>query len=340
MPQDAIPFTRRSPIRRLPGIRLVATGSYVPDRVVTNADLAKQGFDEEWVFQRTGIRERRYAPPEMVTSDMAVAAARRCIATAGVDPAEIDLVMLGTFTPDMPVPASACRVQDLLNLSTAAMDVQAACAGFMYALVTASQYVATGCSKLALVIGADCNSRAINPGDPKSYPLFGDGAGAVLLSAGTPDQGLMAYTLGADGAGYDLLCRPMGGSKTPPSAEAMARGDQYLFMNGKPVFRWAVRLVADTVVDVTRRAELALDDVDLFIPHQANRRIIEAAADYLGIPIEKIAINLDRYGNTSAGSIPLALDEAHRAGRIGPGSRLVLCGFGAGLAWGTAVWKW
>jgi 3-oxoacyl-[acyl-carrier-protein] synthase-3 len=281
MPDDAIPFTRRSPIRRLPGIRLLATGSYVPDRVVTNAELAKQGFDEEWIFQRTGIRERRYAPPEMVTSDMAVAAARRCIETASIDPAEIDLVLLGTFTPDMPVPASACRVQHLLNLSTAAMDVQAACAGFMYALVTASQYVATGCSKLALVIGADCNSRAINPGDPKTYPLFGDGAGAVLLSKGAPEQGLLAYTLGADGAGYDLLCRPMGGAKIPPSAEAMARGEQYLFMNGKPVFRWAVRLVADTVVDVLRRAEVTLADVDLFIPHQANRRIIEAAADYL-----------------------------------------------------------
>lgn len=340
MPDETTPFSRRSPIRRLTGVRLVATGSYVPERVVTNAELARQGYDEAWIFQRTGIRERRYADPDMVTSDMAVAAARRCIEAAGIDPADIDLVLVATFTADMPVPASACRVQDLLNLNTAAMDVHSACAGFMYALITAAQYVATGCSRLALVIGADCNSRVANPGDPKSFPLFGDGAGAVLLAKGSPDQGLLAYTLGADGAGYDLLCRPMGGSKMPPCAEGLARGDQYLYMNGKPVFRWAVRLVADTVVDVLHRAELALDDVDLFIPHQANRRIIESAADYLGIPMDKIAINLDRYGNTSAGSIPLALDEAHKGGQIGPGSRLVLCGFGAGLAWGTAVWQW
>lgn len=312
----------------------------MPDRVVTNADLAAMGFDEDWIVQRTGILERRYAPPEMATSDVATAAARRCIEAADVKPADIDLVILGTYSGDMPVPATSCRVQDNLGLCAAAFDIHAACAGFMFSLITAAQYVANGTSQLALVIGADCNSRAINPQDKKSYPLFGDGGGAVLLARGSDEQGLLAYTLGSDGAGRELLCRRMGGSRIPPSAEAMARGDQYLFMNGRPVFKWAVRLLDETVHVVLDRAGLALDDIDLFIMHQANKRILDAAAEALDIDRHKMAINIERYGNTSAGSIPLMLDEAHRSGRIGPGSRLCLSGFGAGLAWGTAIWKW
>jgi 3-oxoacyl-[acyl-carrier-protein] synthase III len=337
---EELPLRHTSRMRRLTGIDVLATGSYVPEQVVKNSDLAELGFDADWIIQRTGIRERRYAQQPMMTSDLAVAAARRCIEAAEVDPAEIDLVVLGTFTPDMPVPATACRVQDQLGLCAAAMDIQAACAGFMYALVTASQYVTTGCSQLALVLGADCNSRAINPDDKKTFPLFGDGAGAVLLRRGGEHQGLLAYTLGADGSGYDLLCRPMGGSRYPPSTEAMAAGQQYLYMNGRPVFKWAVRLLSKTIRDVVAHAGLTLDQIDLVIPHQANRRIIDAAVDHLGIPPHKLAINLDRYGNTSAASIPLALDEAHRAGLVQPGSRIVLSGFGAGLAWGTAVFAW
>ncbi|MEX2188439.1 MAG: beta-ketoacyl-ACP synthase III [Pirellulales bacterium] len=335
-----IELRRHSPVRRLTGVRLVATGSYVPEQIVTNADLAALGFDEEWIVQRTGIRERRFAPPEMATSDVATEAARRCMEAADVKPADIDLVILGTYSADMPVPASACRVQDNLGISAAAFDVQAACAGFMYSLVTASQFVVAGTSQLALVMGADCNSRAINPDDKKTYPLFGDGGGAVLLSKGTDEQGLLAYTLGSDGAGRDLLCRPMGGSRIPPSQEAMARGDQYLYMNGRPVFKWAVRLLDETIHAVLDRAQLTLDDIDLFVMHQANRRILDAAAEAMDIDPHKVAINVDRYGNTSAGSIPLTLDEAHRAGRVGPGSRLCLSGFGAGLSWGTAIWQW
>ncbi len=337
---DEIELSRRSPVRRLTGVRLVSTGSYVPERVVTNADLGALGFDEDWIVQRTGILERRYAPPEMATSDVATEAARRAIEAAGVKASDIDLVILGTFTADMPVPASACRVQDNLGICASAFDIQAACAGFMYSLITASQFVVAGTSQLALVIGADCNSRAINPDDKKTYPLFGDGGGAVLLSRGTDEQGLLAYTLGSDGAGRALLCRPMGGSRIPPNAESMAKGDQYLFMNGRPVFKWAVRLLEETIHAVLDRAEMTLDDVDLFVLHQANRRILDAAAEAMDIDPHKVAINLDRYGNTSAGSIPLALDEAHRAGRVGPGSRFCMSGFGAGLAWGTAIWRW
>ncbi len=337
---DEIAKSHGSPIRSLRGIEIVATGSYVPENVVTNEDLAAVGFDADWIVQRTGILARRHAPLGMNTSDIAYEAAQRCIDAAGVRPEEIDLVILATFTSDMPIPASACRVQNRLGISGPAFDVNSACSGFMYGLVTASQYVATGCSRLALLIGADCNSRAITTDDKKLYPLFGDGAGAVLLRKGDDSQGLLSYTLGADGSGSHLLCRPMGGSQIPPSAEAMAKGQQYLYMDGRPVFKWAVRLLAETITDVLAHADMTLDDLDLVVLHQANRRIIDAAATSLGIPAEKLAINLDRYGNTSAGSIPLALDEAVREGRVQSGSRIVLGGFGAGLAWGTVVFGW
>jgi 3-oxoacyl-[acyl-carrier-protein] synthase-3 len=322
------------------GVQVLATGSYVPQPVVTNADLTVLGFDAEWILQRTGIRERRHAPPGMNTSDMAVEAARRCIARAGVDPAEIDLVILGTFTSDMPVPATACVVQDRLGLNAAAMDLQSACAGFIYSLITGMQFVSTGCSKLALVIGADCNSRIVDRSDMKIYPLFGDGAGAVLLRTGSSEQGLAAYTLGADGAGAELLCRPMGGSRLPPSPEAMANHLHVLRMDGKAVFKWAIRLLEETVTDVLRFAELRTDQLDLVVLHQANIRIIDAAIEQLGISQDKVFNNLARYGNTSAGSVPLALDEAFEAGRIARGDHILLSGYGAGLAWGTAILKW
>lgn len=337
---DEVAYSRCSPIRSLRGIEIVATGSYVPENVVTNEDLAAVGFDPDWIVQRTGILARRHAPQGMNTSDLAIKAAERCMEAAGASPNDIDLIILATFTSDMPIPASACLVQNRLGISAPAFDVNSACSGFMFGLVTASQYVATGCSRLALVIGADCNSRAITPDDKKLYPLFGDGAGAVLLRKGDDSQGLLSYTLGADGSGSHLLCRPMGGSKIPPSAEAMAKGQQYLYMDGRPVFKWAVRLLIETITDVVAHADITLDDLDLVVLHQANRRIIDAAATSLGIPPEKLAINLDRYGNTSAGSIPLALDEAVREGRVQRGSRIILSGFGAGLAWGTAVFGW
>src|SRR5258707_549288 len=217
-----------APIRSLTGVQIVGVGSYVPEQVVRNEDLAALGCDPEWILRRTGIRERRHAPPEMATSDLAVKAAERCIARSGVAKSEIDLIVLGTFTPDMPMPSTACLVQHKLGLCAPAMDVQAACAGFFYALATAMQFVATGTSRLALAIGADCNSRVVDPQDVKTYPLFGDGAGAVLLAPGSPAQGLVAYALGADGSGFDLLNCPMGGSRMPASAERLAGRMQYL----------------------------------------------------------------------------------------------------------------
>jgi 3-oxoacyl-[acyl-carrier-protein] synthase-3 len=331
----------RSPLRHLLGVQVLSTGSYVPDPVVTNEDLqASLGFDSEWVFQRTGIRERRHAPPEMATSDLAIRAARRAIERAGVSVDDIDLVLVGTFTPDMSFPSSACLVQDQLGIRAPAVDLQAACAGFMYALVTGMQFVATGCSRLALVIGADCNSRVLNPKDQRTYPLFGDGAGAVLLAPGSQEQGLLAYTLGADGAGAALLRRPMGGSRMPFGCDHLEQGLQYLQMDGRAVFKWAIRLLEESTRDVLAHAKLSAEQLDLIVLHQANIRIIDAAATALHLDREKLVVNLDRFGNTSAGSVPLALDEAFEQGRIKRGDRILLSGFGAGLAWGTAVLTW
>ncbi|OAI41711.1 3-oxoacyl-ACP synthase [Planctomycetaceae bacterium SCGC AG-212-D15] len=331
----------RPSCRRLPGIRVVSTGSYVPDIVVTNDQLHKRlGFDSDWIVKRTGILERRHAQPHQATSDLCQEAAQRCIETAGVDPKDIDLLLVGTFTPDMSFPSTACLVQDRLRLNCPAVDLQAACAGFMYAMITGAAYVAAGASNLALIIGGDCNSRVVNPDDLKTYPLFGDGAGAVLLAPGKPEQGLLAYSLGADGSGGDLLSRPACGSRMPPSPELLSKGLHFMHMDGKAVFKWAVNILCDTIQDVLKAAELTPQDIDLYIPHQANIRIINAAIDVLHIPRQRIFNNLEKYGNTSAGSVPLALDEAVAEGRIKPGSLIVLSGFGAGLAWGTAVVRW
>ncbi|HEV3004996.1 MAG TPA: beta-ketoacyl-ACP synthase III [Pirellulales bacterium] len=331
----------KAPLRRLTGFQVLATGSYVPDIVVTNEDLQTSlGFDPAWIAQRTGIRERRFAPPEMATSDLAVRASRQCIDRAGVDPAQIDMVLLGTFTPDMPFPSTACLVQNALGLHAPAVDLQAACAGFMYALVLGANAVATGWSKLCLVIGADCNSRILNPKDERTYPLFGDGAGAALLAPGSGEQGLLACSLGADGSGGDLLSRPMSGSRLPIKSELLEQGLQYLQMDGKAVFKWAVRLLDESINDVLRAAEMKPHDIDLVVLHQANLRIVYAATDVMGIDRRKVFVNLDRYGNTSGGSVPLALDEACQQGRIRRGDRILVSGFGAGLAWGTAIVRW
>jgi 3-oxoacyl-[acyl-carrier-protein] synthase-3 len=323
------------------GLRVVGTGSYVPDAVVTNEHLHKRlGFDSDWIVKRTGILERRHALPHQATSDLCYEASKKCIEQAKVDPKDIDLLLLATFTPDMAFPATACLVQDRLGLSCPAVDMQAACAGFMYALITGAAYVLSGASDLALVVAGDCNSRILNPDDLKTYPLFGDGAGAVLLTRGRPDQGILSYSMGSDGSGGDLLCRPACGSRLPPTPELLERGMHFMQMDGRAVFRWAVAILCDTIQDVLNAANLKPEQIDLYIPHQANIRIINAAIDVLHIPRSRVYNNLDRYGNTSAGSVPLALDEAISEGRVKPGQRLVLSGFGAGLNWGTAVVCW
>ncbi len=333
--------TRRSRTGSLLGVQTLATGSFVPEQEIRNEDLAGLGYDADWIVQRTGILARRHAPPGMGTGDLAVEAARRCIQKAGVDPKEIDLLLLGTCTPDMPMPATASWVQDQLGLEAMAFDLQAACASFVFALITGMQYVATGCSRLALVLGADCNSRIVNPADQRTYPLFGDAGGAVLLAPGSQQQGLLAYAVGSDGSGADLLCRPMGGSKLPFSqADGPNDPRQYLSMEGRVIYKWAIRQLAQTCNDVLQKAHLTLDDVDLIIFHQANMRIINSAVKELGIDPAKVFNNLQRYGNTASASIPLALDEAYRQGRIHPGDVILFSGFGAGLAWGTVLLRW
>lgn len=335
---------RPSRFGRAVGFRLVGIGSAVPAEVVTNGDLARLGCDPEWIVARSGIHERRHAPPGVATSDLAANAGRTAIAHSGRAAADVDLLVLGTFTPDMSIPSTACIVQEALGLDAPALDVTAACAGFAFALVTAANYVAAGTSRLPLVIGADTNSRVVDPEDIKTWPLFGDGAGAVLLEAAEPDRsgqehGLLAFGIGSDGRGAGLLACPMSGSRQPPTSAGIARREQFMKMDGRAVFKWAIRLAEESIRTVVGRSGVPFEHVDLFVLHQANARIIEGVRDALGIPPAKMFMNLDRYGNTSSGSIPLAMDEAWRTGRIGPGSTIVICGFGGGLAWGTAVWR-
>ncbi len=330
----------RSRIGRLMGVQVVALGSYVPDQCIRNEDLAALGYDAEWILKRTGITERRHAAPGVSTSDLAVEAARRCIADGPVDPEMIDLLLLGTFTPDMLVPATANIVQDRLGLCAPAIDLQAACASFAFALITGMQYVATGCSQRALVIGADCNSRIVNPADKQTYPLFGDAAGAVILAPGSPDQGILAYAVGSDGSGAELICRPMGGAREPYTEKGDAQGRHFLRMDGRPVFKWAIRTLKETIGEVLDAAGMVIDDIDLVVFHQANMRIINVAVEELGLDPNRVFNNLDRYGNTSSASIPLALDEAYRLGRIQRGQHVLFSGFGAGLTWGTVLMRW
>lgn len=326
---------------RVTGVGISGIGSYVPDRVITNAELeSRYGFEPGWVEKRTGILERRYAADDQGTSDLAVKAAKRALESAGIGPEDVDLLLVGTFTPDFTCPSTACLVQDKLGVDAPAVDLQAACSGFMYALATGAQFVATGNAKNALVIGADVNSRIVEPADQGTAPLFGDGAGAVVLTPGTDRQGLICYQLGADGAGGCMLDRPVGGTARPITPELIASGQHYLKMDGRNVFKWAIKAVTESIRLVMERASLSVDDVKLFVLHQANIRIIDHAMDVLGIPSEKVCNNLDRVGNTSAASIPLALDEAARLHSLDSGDLILMCGFGAGLTWGTGLFRW
>lgn len=332
-------WSRRT--RSLMGVQIIGTGSYVPDNIVTNADLQSlYGFDPAWIEQRTGILARRHAPPSQATSDLCLEAARRALDDAHVSPRDVDLLVVGTFTPDYQCPTTANLVQQALGIDAPAMDLHAACSGFVYAMSTAAQFVATGNSKVALVIGGDTNSRIVNPTDMRVSPLFGDGAGAVVMTKGDETQGLMCYQLGSDGGGGPMLDRPAGGTRHPLTHEDLDAGRQFLNMDGRSVFKWAVRAVTDSVELVLQKSGLAARDVALYVLHQANIRIINKVAEQLGIPPEQMFNNLQEYGNTSGGSIPIALDEAVRNGRLERGDTLLMSGFGAGLTWGTCLFRW
>lgn len=330
----------RGRMGQISGVRVAATGSYIPEEIVTNEDLAALGCDSEWIIRRTGIRERRRAADQQATSDLCYHAAKRCMDNAGVTEQDIDLILVATITPDHPTPSTACHLQRRLGAVAPAMDVNAACAGFMYGLVTGSQFVATGNSQCALVIGADVMSRTINPDDKKTYPLFGDAAGAVILKPDEAAKGISSYQLGSEGCGGEMLCIPSGGTRTPLTPKGFEEGLQFLNMDGRNVFKWAVRVVDESAKEVLSHAQVEASDLDLVILHQANQRIIDSAVSDLDVAREKVFVNLDRYGNTSGASIPLALDEAVHEDRIARGDQVLLCGFGAGLAWGTALLHW
>ncbi|WP_003542987.1 beta-ketoacyl-ACP synthase III [Desulfotomaculum nigrificans] len=321
---------------------IIGVGSYVPERILTNKDLEKMvDTSDEWITSRTGIKERRIADPEESTSELAVKAARRALAHAGVKPEELDLIILATCTKDMPFPASACLVQDQLGaVNAGAFDIEAGCTGFVYALTVGSQFVATGSMKRVLVIGADNLSKVTNWEDRNTCVLFGDGAGAVVLGPVAPGEGILASKLAAEGAGWKYLSMPAGGSRMPASPLTVEKKLHYIHMQGREVFRYAVKVMEEEAANIVKAAGLALSDIDLLIPHQANIRIIEHAAKKLKLSMDKVVVNVDRYGNTSTASIPLALDEAVKSGRVKAGDNIVMVAFGAGLTSGAIVLKW
>lgn len=327
-------------VNSLTGVQILASGCYTPEHVIANEALAELGYDADWIIQRTGIQSRCRASDHQACSDIAYEAARRCLENGNIDASDIDLILLATITPDQPTPSTACHVQRMLGSNAPAMDLSAACSGFMYALVTGMQFIKTGTYQRVLVIGADLMSRTVNPKDMKTFPLFGDGAGAVVIGPGSEQQGFISYTLGADGHGAELLEQPAGGTRCPATSESLAQNLQFLKMDGRSVFKWAIRTLSDSVNQVLDAASLTADEIDLTLFHQANIRIIDAAANDLGLPMEKVFVNLDKYGNTSAASIPLALAEAVEQQRVAAGQHVLISGFGAGLAWGAGVWRW
>ena len=321
------------------GAILAGTGSFVPEKRLTNDELSKLvDTNDEWIVQRTGIRERRIAGEGESTATLATGAARRALEAAGLTPQDIDLVICGTITPEMTFPSTACFVAAALGMTTTpAFDVAAACSGFLYAMETGAALIKGGRYKNVLVIGAETLSRITDYKDRGSCILFGDGGGAVVLQRGNdPKQGLIYSSLHADGTGWEMLfCKP--GSRFPIEEALVGAGDQYLKIKGREVYKFAVTRFEELIEDAMRKCELTPETVSLIVPHQVNQRIIDSAMQKLDLPPEKAFVNIDKYGNTSAASIPIALDEAWRGGRIKPGDVLVFVAFGAGLTWANAV---
>ncbi len=316
-------------------------GMAVPDRVLTNADLERMvDTSDEWIVSRTGIKERRIVGPDDSTTTLSVAASRQALARANLTADDIDLIVVATCTPDQFLVSQACLVQAELGGTAGAFDLGAACSGFVYALATASQFVQTGLHDRVLVIGVDTLTRFVDFTDRSTCILFGDGAGAVVLEPSDEPRGLLSTVLGADGAGYKHLYIPGWGAFVPESADLFPEYRPYLQMDGREVFRFAVRVMGDSAAEAVEKAGLTFSDVDWLIPHQANVRIIDAAARRLALPREKVWVNVDRYGNTSAASIPIALWEAETTGKMKEGDNVVLVAFGGGLAWAAGVVRW
>lgn len=316
--------------------------SVVPDKVLTNADLEKiVDTSDEWITSRTGIKERHIVSENENTSTLAVKAARVALERAGVSPSQVDLVICCTATPDFIFPATACLVQHEIGADKAgAFDLEAACSGFVYGIAVGSQFVQTGAYKTVLVVAAEALSRFTDWQDRATCVLFGDGAGAVVLQPSDEPSGLLSFVLGSHGVGADLIKLPGGGAAKPANDKTLSSRDHYIKMNGGEVYRFAVRVMGDAAVEALDKAGLAYDDISLFIPHQANLRIINSIADRLHLDPEKVFIDIDKYGNTSAASIPIAMCEAVDLGKIKDGDNLLFVAFGAGLTSAAAVVKW
>ncbi|MEN8663109.1 MAG: beta-ketoacyl-ACP synthase III [Lentimonas sp.] len=322
---------------------ILGTGSYVPENIVTNDDMAKMvDTSDEWIRTRTGICERRFAADDEATSDMACAAGERAIQAAGIDRSEIDLIIVATMTPDMPFPSTACLLQSKLSLpNVCAFDVQAACSGFVYALGIASSMLQSGNFNKALVIGAEKTSQILDFEDRTTCVLFGDGAGAAVLSREDVEGvGILGSIGGSDGSDPSVLHQPAGGSAIPATIESLEARQHFLKMNGKEIFKQAVRVMGQASADILEKVGYETADIDLVVPHQANMRIIDSLGKRMKIPMEKFHNNLERYGNTSAASVAIALDEAYRADRIKSGDIILLVAFGAGLTWASTLIKW
>jgi 3-oxoacyl-[acyl-carrier-protein] synthase-3 len=322
-------------------ISITGIGAYAPDRVMTNDDLSKMmDTSDEWIVERTGIRERRIAADDQALSDLALPAARAALAQAGAAGSDVDLIIVATVTPDMAFPSASAILADELGAGEAgAYDLSAGCTGFMYALAQGYGMVAAGLARRALVVGGDVLSRILDWHDRGTAVLFGDGAGAVVVER-VSEGGFLGFELGADGSGGPQLYVPAGGSRAPATAETVAERQHFVQMNGREVFKFATRVLVSSAEKVLAECGKSVDDVDVYIPHQANVRIIDHAAEKLGIPKEKIVVNVDRYGNTSSGSIPLALVDAQAEGRLREGALVLMTGMGAGLTWGSGLIEW
>lgn len=327
---------------KLRSVGIVGTGMYVPEKVLTNAELETiVDTNDEWIVSRTGIRERHIAAPEQATSDLAYEAAIQALKSAGLAAEDLELIIVATVTPDTTFPSTACILQEKLGAKkAAAFDLSAACSGFVYSLATANGFIQTGMYNNALIIGADTLSRITDYTDRNTCVLFGDGAGAVVLGEVPEGRGFLSFDLGAEGAGGPLLKLEGGGSRLPASTETVQEGKHFIYMNGREVFKFAVRIMGTATEEVLRKAGKTKEEIDLFVPHQANIRIIQSAMQRLNLPEEKCVVNVDKYANTSAASIPLALVEAAQGGRIKEGDTVLLVGFGGGLTWGASVLVW
>jgi 3-oxoacyl-[acyl-carrier-protein] synthase-3 len=322
--------------------KITGTGSFAPSRVLTNYDLEKMvDTSDEWIVSRSGIKERRIAENGTCSSDLSLEASRIALEEAGLEPDQIDMIILGTVTPDYLLPATACVLQDKLKAKNAAvMDLVAACSGFIYGLSVASAFIAAGQHKNVLVTGVETLSKITNWDDRNTCVLFGDGAGAAVVSATTEDKGILATYLSGDGSLANLLHIPVGGGKVPLTKENFDLRQHYISMQGNEVFKSAVRAMESSAKRIIQEVGLTSEEIDLLIPHQANIRIIEALAKRLKVPMDRVYVNIDRFGNTSAASVPIALDEARKTGVIKEGSNTVLVAFGAGFTWGSAVIRW